>query len=344
MRTLIWSDAKPVIKRVLGTCSDTTALEFANEAQERLLNRPNDPVGSWQRLRVCVGACNTLVWPRQVRHIKGWWLCNQPGQLVSEWWESMGYWNGGRGLADDSMCAGDLMIDAGTRCCFSNVVATTTAKRKIQVVCADASDVGKTITLRYIDSNGNRVYTTIDGTVQEGEQLTLSMTGTLTSSFVYTGGLYHVVKAVTNYPVRVYAYDPTTATQTALLAYYEPSETVPVYRASLVPGLSERAACCFDSDTDCENNKTVTVACRLQHIPVVVNNDPFVLGNLAALKLMVKSIKMEEQHETSLAEFYAASAARELDGEAAAYLGDGIQIGLRMPDVETWGGAVFSPV
>lgn len=346
MRTLIWSQAKDTIKRVLGGCSDATALLYANEAQERYLNRADDPVGSWQRMRVCVGACNTLVWPRQVRHIKAWWLCNQPGQFFSEWWEAIGYWGGGWGLTTDDLHAGTTMIDAGTRCSFDNIYSSTTATRKIQAVCSDASDVGKTITLRYIDSNGNRVYTSIGGVVQEGEQLSLSLAGTLTSSYVYTAGLYHVIKATTNYPVRLYEYDPATASQTRLLAVYEPSETVPIYRASTIPSLSEFSACSTDSDTDtdCDNNKTVTLAVRLQHIPVVVDNDPFIIGNLPALKDIVKAIKMAEQHETQLAEYYFSSAERELQGEAAAYLGDGMRITTRLPDVDVWGGAVFNPV
>lgn len=346
MRTLTWAEAKPSIKRVIGTCSDAVALELANEAQERLLNREVDPVGAWQRLRVCVGSCCTLVWPRQVLQIKAWWLCDQPGQYVSEWWETHGWWSGGWGLATPDSSMGLTMVDTGTRCCFNNVVSTTTAPRKIQVVAQNASDNGKFITLRYLDSNGSRVYTSIDGVVQEGERLALSTTGTLTSNNVFNAGLYHVVKAVTNYPVRVYEYDPATNTQTNLLALYEPSETTPIYRASMLPGLSNYSSCCSScsTDTDCVNNKVVTIACRLQHVPVVVDNDPFILGNLAALKLMVKSIKMEEQHELAMAATYAGMAAREIDGEIAAYLGDGMTIPIRMPDTGVWGMAVFNPV
>ncbi len=350
MRNLVWSQAKGPIKRVLGTCTEAVALERANEAQERLLNRASDPVGSWQRMRVCVGACNVLVWPRQVRHIKKAWFCNQPAQIFSEWYESIGYWQGGWGLADNELAAGNILIDAGTRCSFDNVVSTTTATRKIQVVASNALDNGKTIHLRYMDGNGSRVYNKTTGA--EGETLALATTGTLSGSsgtvtgngLVYTGGLYHVVKAATVGPVRLYEYDPGTATQTKLLAVYEPSETTPIYRASNLPWLTNRAACCNDTDEDCTNNKTVTVAVKLQHVPFALDNDPLIIGNLAALKLMCKAIDMEEKHEANLASYYAGLAAGELDGEIASYLGDGARVTIEVPSTDTWGPSVFSPL
>jgi hypothetical protein len=332
MNKLVWSQAKSVIRRVAGGCSDATALALANEAQERLLNRPNDPIGSWMRYRVCVGTDNMLVWPRQVRTIKAVWICNSPIAFRSEWFEAVGYGDGGRGLRDEDSGYSGNLLDHGTVCSFSNVAATTAAPKKIQAVAADASDEGKTIHLRYVKSDGNRYYTE-DG---EGEDLTLSISGTLTTNNVVRNGLYHVVKAQTNFPVRLYSYDVTTSAQDELIALYEPSETTPIYRRTYLPGLVNMAACSGASES-CTNNKVCTILARLQHVPVVADNDPFVIGNLAALKLMAKGIMMEEQHEIGMAEQFFASAAREIDGEIAAYLGDGMQQGIRAENTELWG-------
>lgn len=349
MRRLIFADAKPVIGKVIGQCpSHPDVGIFLNEAQERLLNRSTDPATSTVRYHVCIGTSNCVVLPRQVRHVKAWWLCDQPGLVLPEWYENLGYAQGGRGLASEGGCSGGpQLIDRGTVCSFDNIRATVAEPRRIQVVATDPSDNGKFITLRYIDSNSNRVYTSIDGTIQEGERLALSTSGTLTSAGAATGkvasnGLYHVVKAVTNYPVRVYSWDVNSASQAAQLAIYEPSETVPIYRQMYIPGYSDMVT---SDDEDCTTNRaSITLAVRLQHIPVINDNDPLVIGNLPALKDMVQSILMKQRHEYDAADALEASAARELDGELSAYLGDGALPVIRTPDSDVWGAGVYCVV
>lgn len=323
---------------------------YANEAQWRLLNRANDPVGSWQRLRVCINASNCLVYPRQVRTIRSFWLCNTPGRFVSEFYESIGYIEGGVGLSSATSgvgtYGGHTLIDQGTVCAFDNVGSTSTSRKRIQAVASDASDNGKFITLRYMDSNGNRIYTSIGGVVQEGERLALSTAGVLTSAGatvgqVSNGGLYHVVKAITNYPVRLYEWDVTGGIQTKLLACYEPSETTPIYRSTLLPGGTSSPGCqtCTDpADTVTNPPKAVTITARLQHIPVVVDNDPFVIGNLPALADMVQSILYSEKFMIQEAAALEAKAEHELDGEQAAYLGDGLITTIKTPGSDVWGG------
>ncbi len=358
MRRLTLGDCRAAVAQVLGVCvNDASVVLALNFAQERLLNRSTDPVGSWMRYKVCVTDSNCFALPRQVRHVKMWWVCNEPGTVRSEWFESLGYWNGGLGLRDGtSGCDGNTLIDRGTVCSFDNVRATQAEPRRIQVVATDASDNGKYITLRYIDSNGNRVYTSIDGVVQEGERLVLSTAGTLTSAGAATGkvasnGLYNVVKAVTNYPVRVYSWDVNSAAQDAQMAIYEPSETSPIYRSMYAPGFVDHGGCCGcvesddEEEDDCDSTKAVTLAVRLQHIPVVVDMDPLVVGNLAALVYMVRADMMRRRNEVGLAQEAELMAAQEVDGELASYLGDGVIPVVRTPDVQTWGaGGVFNPV
>lgn len=343
MRTLIYSDVKATVAKAIGTCvTDLRVLSTTNDAQERLLNRNFDPVNSWTKYQICAGSSACLVWPRQIRTIKAFWVCQQPGRVVSEWFEALGYDSGGYGLRDSESFDGRTLIDRGTTCSFDNVVASTTAPKKIQAVASNASDNGKFITLRYFDSNGQRVYTSIDGVIQEGERIAISTAGTLTtggsaSGQVMSNGLYHVVKAVTNYPIRLYAYDVTTGLQTSMLAYYEPSETVPIYRSSLIPGISGMGGC-SDATSECTANKMITVLARLQHVKVVVDNDPLVIGNLAALKLMARAIKYEDDNYLTESAAMEAKAMAELDGELSAFLGDGVLISPRFPDQATWGG------
>lgn len=335
MRSLTLSASRETLKRVLECCATSSKIpEFANEAQERLLNRPDDPIGSNMRYRTCAGDTACLVLPRQIRSIKAWWLCDQPGQVRSEWFEAIGYYEGGQGLLGSDSYAGNQLIDRGRVVSFNNVTATTAEPRKIQAVASHASDNGRTIHLRYLDANN----------IDRQETLTLTTTGVLTTYNVATGGLYHVTKQSTNYRVYLYSYDTGSASQAAQLAIYEPSETEPIYRAYLLPGIANMGAC-SGSESDCTLNKSVEVYAKLQHVPVIAEQDPFVIGNLAALKLMCKGILMEERHEMDLAEGYFASAAREIDGEIASYLGEGMLMAVRTPDRDTWGpGGITSVV
>jgi len=348
MRRLILGEVKKDAAEYLGVCeNDEVVVRRINQAQERLLNRAVDPAGSWQRFQICHGT-TCLVLPRQVRHVKAFWRCSQPGLVLSEWFEALGYWNGGVGMVEDG-CDGNRLIDQGTVCSFDNVVSSDTDPRRIQVVATNPADAGKQITLRYIDAYGNRVYTEIDGVVQEGERLTLSTTGTLTASNVATNGLYHVVKAMTNYPVRLYSYSTTLGVQVAQIALYEPSETVPIYRAVKVPGLDGGCGVHHHHDAqtteeECPRPQPITLAVRLQHVPALQDNDPLVIGNLYALLLMIRGQELRRRNEPALAQEAEAQAVAEIDGEIAAYLGDGNSPVIRTPDRETWGGAVFNPI
>lgn len=351
MTALTLSQSRDKFARIIGCCPDSDkVVSYGNEAQQRLLNRPNDPVGSWQRFCVCVNSSDRLVWPRQVRTIRSWWLCNQPGRFVSEFYESIGFSSGGVGLSSDTSgsCGGDTLIDQGAVCTFDNVQSSTALPKRIQAVASDTSDNGKTIMIRYVDSNSQRVYTNIDGVTQEGEQLTLSTAGVLTSAGAATGkastgGIYHIVKAITNYPVRLYEWDVAGAVQTRLLAVFEPSETNPIYRYTKLPGLTNRTGCASNCD-DSSVKPVVTITARLQHIPVIVDNDPYVIGNLPALADMVQAICYREKHMLQEALASEQNAARELDGEMSAYLGDGLITTVKTPDSSTWGpGNITNP-
>ena len=191
---------RPTIGRVEGVCNNSAKIvTLLNEAQERLLNRADKPVGSLAKMLICIGVDDCITWPRQVRTIEAFAICSTPGIVRSEFFEFIGYPNG-IGLQGEKSSPGTMLLDRGTACSFDDVISTVAAPRKICVIADNAADVGKKITLRYIDSTGNRVYTSIDGVVQEGEQLTLVNPGAafpanavFTSYNVATAGLYHVV-------------------------------------------------------------------------------------------------------------------------------------------------------
>lgn len=329
MRSLTLGQTRPDIARVIGVCESSTQVAlFVNQAQERLLNRPDYPVGALVRYRICLGA-GCITWPRQIRTIEAFAVCKTPGVIRSDWFEFIG-WPNGNGLMDEDSMPGTTLVDRETSCAFDDVIATVALPKRIAVIAQNIADVGKTITLKFYDANGNKVYTSQNSVVQEGERLTLVAPGgvfpagsTITTNHVMTGGLYAVIKEVTQYPVRLYEVNDANVI-TRSLAMYEPSETNPIYRRSQIPGLTDMAACAGAS-IDCTTNKQVTALVKLQHVPVVVDNDPLVIGNLAALKLMVMSILREEQNRLQEAMALAVMASKEIDGELASYLGSGVQ-------------------
>lgn len=340
---------KAVIADAENACPNNEKVaRLVNQAQERLLNRPDKPVGSMVEMRFCVGASDCLVWPRQVRTIEAYAICSTPGTIRPPWFSYIGYPNG-NGLVGRNSCPGNQLIDKGMTCAFDDVQSSTTAPRRIAAIASNAADIGKKITLRYLDSNGQKVYSSIGGVVQEGEQLTLvdpasvfPSNAAVVSSNVATNGLYGVIKETTQYPIYLYEYDPTApvlpASITKQLAQYEPSEQVPIYRKSLVPGLTQWQTCCDNStNTDCTDNKALTALVKLQHVPVVVDNDPLVIGNVAALKLMVMAIMRENSNRFDESALLEAKARAELDGELSSYLGDGMRTAIRMEQPDCFG-------
>jgi hypothetical protein len=335
------TSVRSIVARALGMCpSDDLVIDTINEAQERLLNREDDPVGALVVYQFC-SSNYCLVLPRQVRTVIGWEVCGTPGTPRPLWYRF--HINGPGQLCPTSGC-GLQPIDRGIAVAFSEVAG---ADKYIRVYAQDASDAGKKVILKYYRGDTRqKFYSSIGGFVQEGEEITLVAPPlyAMTSTFVMPGGLYGVIKDTTDYPINLYEYDGSGNTQ--MLAWYEPSETVPTYRKIYVPGLGQAGACANTCDEQCDleegeetcEQATVTALVKLQHVPVVVDNDPLVLGNVAALKLMSMAIQREGQERFTESAVLEAKAARELKGELASYLGPGMgAIPVQVQDRETFG-------
>jgi hypothetical protein len=293
-------------------------------------------VGSIVQYRFCSSAY-CLVLPRQIQTVLAYSVCGVPGTVRPIWYQ---FHANGPG----HVCPQDLgparLIDQGTVVAFNEVNG---ASKRIRVYAQNAVDAGKKIILKfYREDTHQKQYTSIDGTVQEGEQLTLVAPSSyaVTSTTVMPGGLYGVIREATQYPVDLFEYDG--VTNTANLAFYEPGETNPIYRKVYAPGLGEVGQCgnfCGDSECpaeECEQT-TVTVLARLQHVPVVIDNDTFVIGNPAALKLMAMAIQRELQERFPESVILEQKAKAELNGELAAYHGAGETIGLQVQNRRTFG-------
>lgn len=318
MNRLILSEAKDVVARAVKRCStDADVVSYLNEAQQRLLNRPGQPVGSTMRYRFCTDD-QCIVLPRQIRTvIKGAW-CDHPARVLPEWYD---FDPSGWGQLDGSCFMGEAIVDRGTDCKFNDITyGMTDRKFKITTDVAEAS--GTYIWLYGYDENGQWIRTNIGGTYYDGERYDLG-SGVAGYTTNYFTSLVRVKKDTTKGIVRLYEYDTTNAEVSKSTAQYEPSENNPIYRRVMLPFVDDYCTCSTDSSV---TTRPVTLFVKLQHIPVSQDNDAFVIGNLSALKLMAMSIQAEEEQRYDDAMKLEMKAQMEIDGELAAYIGPGMEL------------------
>lgn len=335
MNRLRLADVKTPLARVINTCAaDPIVIDYANEAHRRLVAKGKF-LGTVQRYRICTSASGCLTWPRQIETIEAWWICDSTGQVRNGWYENN---INGPGLQSSEDGMVQSLIDRGTSCVFDEIDGIVS---KVMVQADVAEDSDAQLLIRGYDENANWIRTEVNGEWIEGEYVTIGTLAHYTANLITK--ITEVIKPVTNGPVRLWQYDTTLATATKALAYYEPDETLPIYRCSIIPGLGFRNGCGGSNSTDCSSNQ-ITVIAKLQHIDVRVDNDFFLLGNLAALKLMVMAILKEERNLFSEALAYEAKAIKELQDELSSYEGDGAVATVKTESRLTWGAGVLNTV
>lgn len=337
MNKLRLADVRTPIARALNVCATSDeVVSIANESHRRLVAK-----GKWvntiARYRICTSSEGCLTWPRQVETIEGWQLCDCPGVIRNQWYE---FQQSGPGLLTSEDCMCRTMVDRGTRVTFDDIYGTD---KKLKVISDVTEDDDAQILVQGYDQNANWIRTLVDGEWIDGEYIDITTAGAFSTN--YFTNITGIIKPVTNGPVRLLEYDTTLATVTKALGYYENDEKVPIYRASMIPSLGHRDGCGnVDEDGEQCETKQITVIAKLRHIDVVNDNDFFLLGNLAAIKLMAMAILKENRNlfEESMA--YEAKAIKELQDELSSYEGDGALPTMKQESPETWGAGVLNYV
>ena len=340
MNRLRLIDIRATLARVLNECTTSQhVVDIANEAHRRLVSRGNF-LGTTQRYRICTSAEGCLTWPRQIETILAYWRCDNPGIVRNGWYETS---LTGPGLLDGEDIQTNTLIDRGTAATFDQPTGTASTVKVISDV-PESTVPTSTIILRGYDENAAWIRTQVGGTWIDGEQVNIANTPNYTTN--YFTQITEVIKSATNGPVRLWEHDTTLGTDTRALAYYEPDETLPIYRCSVIPGLGNLNGCgssSRSSTSSCTGNQ-LTVIVKLRHIDVVYDNDFFLLGNLAALKLMAMAILKEERNLPDESAAYEAKALRELQMELNSFEGDGSVPTIKQESYQTWGAGVLNPV
>lgn len=156
-------------------------------------------------------------------------------------------------------------------------------------------------------SASGKVFTTSGSTKIEGETLAVPTTGgnsaTSTTTFSAGDSLYMATKPATN--GRLTLYHVSGATET-LIGSYEPSERAADYRRYYVP----------QRETD---NDPVIALVKRDAVPVSVDNDEIVPGNLRALELALQACNYERKGEINRSAEFLARAIDDLNREIAGY-------------------------
>lgn len=327
-------DAREPIAEVIGCCpTDMRVPRYLNEATQRMIYRGRWK-GTTQRYRVCSNI-PCITWARQIETVEAFSICESPGMVRGEAFEFL---PNGPGQMKANYNWGNICVDRGEAIAFDDVVGSN---KKLKVYADVAEDADAKLFVQYYDSNGNWVRTLTGSTWNNGEYIPISTTANLSQNVCLQNGWVGVQKPITNGVVRVYEYDISTGFQRPL-AFYEPDETRPQYRRSLIPGLNNMGLCSNDSgntDSSC-SSKSLTILGKLRFIPVIEDTDYLMISNLPALIDMVQSILKRKRNLISEAAAYEASAINELQNELKSYQGAQVEE-VKFVDRNVWGGGII---
>ena len=319
---LTLGDVRAGIAKVLSLPEDDIrVIRFINEAQQRLAYK-----GKWQGTLakyVVTQSAGLITWPRQLETIEAAAIDSNPAVVRNRWYEFV---ESGPGLVDASGADASTLIDRGEAVTFSDIETTGNPKKLKFYSTAGTDDGGLEILVQGYDWDGNWVRNKVSNTWMDGEVLTLPTTGG--TGYVLSTSNYSAItgiqKTVTGGNIKLEELDTVTSVVREI-GEYEPTEVRPVYRRSMVPGLSDSQA------------KTVTVIGKMRFIPAVVDSDWLYISYEAALKLMVQAVDKEEKNLIDESFAYEAKALGLMQDQLSHHLGDGA---VAVPRVQ--GGEVFA--
>lgn len=262
--------------------TDAQKTALINEVQERFINMP-----SWKGIDGTASFNvynNQITLPRELMTIKRAGYAGNEGAfkvpIRNQWYQfhlnGPGIWNPNNpriafvGFED----MGDGFV----------TFRQSAAAFKLRIV-TDVAETGD-ITFYGFDQNGVPVYTGTD----QGVDLSLVTSGGTTTQVFGAGGLGRVVKPLTNGRVSLYSVDNDTGDQ-ALIAIYEPGETVPSYRRYQVTGSTDES-------------RTFKCLCKRAYVQAIQPDDLLVPDFLGAYKLGLMAISCESKQDTAQADYF----------------------------------------
>jgi hypothetical protein len=305
------------ISKILSMAStDSRVVNYINEAQERLMYKGKWP-GTYARYRVTTDD-GQVTWPRQLETIEAVAIDDVPGTVRNRWFE---YLESGPGILESTDNIGLQLIDQDTAVSFSDITGTGKKLRLYTTTLTASVDTGIRVLLQGYDDDGVWIRTQDGSNYVDGEYVTLTATYVETSNNF--SSLSGVQKPDTSGNITVKEYNVSEDT-VRTIAEYEPLENLPIYRRSMVPGIT--------TDT------TLTITGNLRFIPAENDIDYLYICYESAIKEMVLSIRKAENNLPQEAAIYEKRAVSLLQDQLMHHLGDGAVQVPRIQNAATFGG------
>ena len=286
-------------------------IALVNDAQRRLMKRGDFMGLITEGIFVFQG--DYVVWPKYVGTIIGARSGHRRGiQVQNQWYSFTGSWH-----RHHHGWHGDLVLeDKGYVPIFQPISGGGNGQQLYYHV-ARSEDVNKSITiygkgmqlmadnvtygevdLQHKDANNNWI---------PGQVLTATNPDTMTPNLI--SKISSIIRQPTVGWSWLYEYD-SASTTSRLLAVFEPNDTNPVFRASIVRNYLH----CIPSQTiSTPVYNSLEALVKLAFIPVVNPWDFLLIDDFDALKFMIQAIKAEEANDHSTAETLITKAIRELN-------------------------------
>jgi hypothetical protein len=295
--------------KIAGVCpSNPEFADYVNQAVRQLMRRGNW-WGTVQPMRGCVYD-NCIVWPRYVGTVLAVNRNGHFSDLANRWFQFMDW--SGVDLSSFGITPGrphdfhNTTVFDGTTPVFNPIPCGQS--RYVLAYPGTQQDVGKTITLFGVDSNGQTVRQQIGGVWKDGITLTLALP--FVQSPMKFQKVTRVLKDVTQGVLRLYQWDGVNLNFDLTpnvfdMAAYDPSERSPDYQHSKMLGCGGPPGCA----------RQITALIKLAFIPVSDDNDLVLIENEDAIEHMIQSIKYREKGDAARAVQWEKDAFRELNYE-----------------------------
>lgn len=242
-------------------------LPALNKASERLLQ-----AGTWAGSQAVVdwdSSTGYITLPRRYEAIQGCTKNNAPSVVVGRLHEFL---SSGVGFYPTLTYDVGLLIDQGE---FPTMEVQDTAYT-IRLTIANIADVGKTVRLFGVDSNGDPIF---DSSGDEGVSLTLA-NPTVDSSVAMI--VTAVTKQETTGNVTISTVNGATVTA---LSVFEPTELNPLYRRYKVGTVAARN----------DSTPVIRTLVKRRFVPLVNESDLVYPGSLGAISAALNAVQLERQ-------------------------------------------------
>lgn len=262
---------------------------YVNSAQRRLLfckeAGAESWLGTWAEIRFTVSrAAPFVTFDNTIARLELVDICDYPVTVNNQFVEYLRFGNGRMPKLfrqGHCNCFVPQVYSRNNAPTFTDI----TPGNFVRAYATDATDYGKRVLMQGKDNNGNIIYT------QDGLSRVQGQWENLTTPFIQWPMQFNEIngiqKDITNAPVNIYGVDPTTGNQT-LLVTMQPNETVAGYRRYFFSNLPFN--CCTSTgpnpciSTPQTDQVVVTAIAKLEFVPVTVDTDYCLIGNLEALK------------------------------------------------------------